>query len=615
MEQNNIQQILAKEFTLEEILSKKKYTVDYFQREYLWQKSHIDQLVTDLVGAFLSDYKDGDKTSAVANYSQYYMGTIVLNERGNNASIIDGQQRITSLTLFLIFLYHATGKTMATQLSDLIYSDSYGEMSFNIQVPEREECLKSLFDHGDYKIKDEDNESVRNMVARYNDIKENFPYEDIKDNVLKSFVYWVKGNLILARIQAPTEEIAYTIFETMNDRGLSLTSSDMLRGFVLSKFSNDDKRNKVNTLWKQQMRSLEDKDTETQFFQAWLRSQFAVTIRPTKVGSINMDFENIGTKFHSWFKDNYDKGLLKEAINGDIEHFIDENYNFYLKAFLRIKAAEKRLTLELPHIFYLQSWCIAPSLSYPLYLAPLLPSDSEEEYLTKIEIVAKYIDGFVVRRSVNFRLFTQSSIRYTICNLVKSIRGKSISELRQILSENISAIDDDLSFDKAMPTFRLHGMNGSFVKYFLCRLTSFIDEGCGVMNSYNQYMYNPGGKPYEIEHIWSDHYEWHLDEIQQSEEFKEWRNRIGDLVLLPNGTNQSYGDMKSEEKIPLYVGQNILAASLTDKTYIHNPNFSNFFNKYNLPFVSYEEFKKAAILERSKLYAMLANIIWNKTLM
>ena len=610
---NSKDQILAKEYTLEEIL-RKKYTVDYFQREYLWQKSHIDQLVTDLVGTFMNNYKDGDSTEDVAYYSQYYMGTIVLNERGSYASIIDGQQRITSLTLLLIYLHHATNQSMATQLSNLIYSDSYGKMSFNINVPEREDCLRSLYETGDYTVKPTDNESVRNMVARYKDIKENFPSDVIKDNILTSFVYWVKGKLVLARIQAPTEEIAYTIFETMNDRGLSLTSSDMLRGFILSKFSNDDKRNKVNTKWKQQMVELGDKDTETQFFQSWLRSQFAETIRPTKQGAINMDFENIGTKFHSWFKDNYDKGLLKEAINGNIEHFIEENYNFYLRVFMRIKNAERFFDSALPHIYYLQCWCIAPSLSYPLYLAPLTTKDTEDEYLQKIEIVAKYIDGFVVRRSVNFRLFSQSSIRYTMCNLVKSIRNKTVDELRQILADNMSVIDDELNFTKAMPVFRLHGMNGSFVKYFLCRLTAFVDEGCGLMGTFKQYMYNPGGKPYEIEHIWSDHYEWHTDESGQAEEFKEWRNRIGDLVLLPNGTNQSYGDMKSEDKIPLYVGQNSLASSLTEKTYDHNPNFTNFVSKHNLSFKSYTEFKQETIKERCKLYAELANIIWNKDL-
>ena len=281
---------------------------------------------------------------------------------------------------------------------------------------------------------------------------------------------------------------------------------------------------------------------------------------------------------------------------------------------MRIKNAEKIFDSALPHIYYLQCWCIAPSLSYPLYLAPLTTKDTEEEYLQKIEIVAKYIDGFVVRRSVNFRLFSQSSIRYTMCNLVKSIRNKSGDELRQILADNMSVIDDELNFTKAMPVFRLHGMNGSFVKYFLCRLTAFVDEGCGLMGTFKQYMYNPGGKPYEIEHIWSDHYEWHTDEIGQSEEFKEWRNRIGDLVLLPNGTNQSYGDMKSEDKIPLYVGQNSLASSLTEKTYDHNPNFTNFVSKHNLSFKSYTEFKQEAIKERCKLYAELANIIWNKDL-
>ena len=607
--------ILAKDYRLSEILSNKKYSVDYFQREYKWQDINIQQLVFDLVGAFMESYRSGDSIKDVAHYGTYYMGSIVLNERGSVNSIIDGQQRITSLTLLLIYLYHATGKTMGEQISNMIYSDSYGEKSFNIDVPERQECLQSLYEKGEYTVKDTDDESTKNMAARYNDICNCFPTEDFEGDMLKAFVYWVKENLILVKITALSEENAYTIFETMNDRGVPLTASDMLKGFILSKFSHDEKRTKVNAQWRKDMLTLDGYDTnkgaENQFFQSWLRAQFAVSIRQSKVNSVNQDFENIGTRYHSWFKDNYDKGLLAEAINGDIEWFVEKNYRFFFRQYVRIKEAERTFKKEMEHVYYHQYWRIAPSLCYPLYLAPLTLEDDDETCSKKIDLVAHFLENFAVRRSTNYRLFSASSLRYTMCNLVKTIRGKNVEDLRTTLVKETEVIDD---FDKSLPNFRLHGMNRPFVKYFLARITSYIEEGSGMGNHFVDYMRNPNRKPFEVEHIWSEHFEWHTDEFTQTDEFNAFRNSIGDLILLPNGVNQSYNDIPVVEKLPHYIKENLLAQSFCEATYEKNPTFKAFIKEKGLPFKPYTDFKKKDIQERCSLYAAIANHIWNKSL-
>ena len=613
--ENNATAIIAKDYRLSDILSNKKYTVDYFQREYKWETIHIEQLVFDLVNAFMDSYHAGDAVRDVAHYSTYYMGSIVLSEKNGKNSIIDGQQRITSLTLLLIYLYHATGETMKEQIAPMIYSDSYGEKSFNIEVPERRECLQALYEDGEYILKPTDDESTKNMVNRYADICNCFPTDEIKGDVLRAFVYWVKDNLVLVKITALSEENAYTIFETMNDRGVPLTSSDMLKGFILSKFHRDDNRNAVNAQWKKDMLRLDEYDSnkgaENQFFQAWLRSQFAVTIRQAKVNSVNQDFENIGTRYHNWFKDNYDKGLLADAIAGDIEGFIDRNYRFFFEQFIKIKEAEKTFRKDLEHVYYHQFWRIAPSLYYPLYLAPLTLNDDEETCNKKIDIVAHFLDNFTVRRSTNYRLFSASSLRYTMCNLARIIRGKDIDDLRATLIQETEVIDD---FDVALPNFRLHGMNRPFIKYFLARITAYIEDGSGMGNHFVDYMLNPGRKPFEVEHVWSDHFEWHTDEFHQTEEFNQYRNTIGDLILLPNGVNQSYNDLPVDQKLPHYIKENLMAQSFCEATYERNPGFISFCKANNLPFRPFPEFKKADIQEHCKLYAAIASLVWNKNL-
>jgi hypothetical protein len=279
-----------------------------------------------------------------------------------------------------------------------------------------------------------------------------------------------------------------------------------------------------------------------------------------------------------------------------------------------IKEAENTFNKELEHLYYIGFWGIAPSLTYPLLLSPLTINDKESDIKNKMELVARYIDGFVVRRSVNFKLFTASSIRFTMCNLVKSIRGKGLEELKLILQEKMQEVDAEYNFQKGMSSFRLHGQNKYFVKYFLSRLTTYLDEGSQLGNDFVKYMTNPKCKPFEIEHIWCNHIELHADEFTQIHEFTEWRNRIGDLVLLQNGTNQSLSDMPVKDKLPIYMGQNSLTKSLSVGAYINNPNFVNFCKKENLAFKGYSDFKKTDIEERCKLYADMADKIWSLTL-
>ena len=158
--------IVAKEYPLKDILSNNKYSIDYFQREYRWRKENIDQLIDDLYNAFRADYRPEHSTKDVANYASYFMGSIVVIAKDDaTMSIIDGQQRITSLTLLLIYLYHAIGVAKGAILQNMIFSDSYGEKSFNIQVPERKDCLDGLYNNNEYTPKDTD--EVNKLLDEY----------------------------------------------------------------------------------------------------------------------------------------------------------------------------------------------------------------------------------------------------------------------------------------------------------------------------------------------------------------------------------------------------------------------------------------------------------------
>lgn len=602
--------IEAKDRSVHDVLDNKKYTVDYYQREYSWQQSHIEQLVTDLSSSFLQAYQSEHDRSEVENYNSYYLGPFVLSDKGTKRSIIDGQQRLTSLTLFLVYLNNLQ-KTygLNESIESMIFSKKFGSKSFNIEVKERVACLQALFEQGEYQLQDDDDASTQNMVARYEDIEEAFPKE-IDEQVLPFFIDWLTERVVLVEIIAYSDDNAYTIFETMNDRGLNLTPTEMLKGYLLSRFKDENLRQQANDFWKKSILKLHEyeKDEDQRFIQAWLRAKYAETIRKGSVGSKNEDFEKIGTRFHSWVRDNLSVMELKSDSQDDFVKFVHQDFNFYLKAYLKIRQAEKQLQESLEYIYYIERWGIATSLSYPLLMSPLCVEDDTDTVIAKMNLVAKYIETFVVRRSINFKKFASSSIRYTMYSLVKEIRGKTYHELYTILASKLAEMGH--SWD-GVDNFRLHGQNKRFVKYLLSRLSSHVDQLAGRNETFETYYHSPTGKPFEVEHIWANKFDEHLDEFVQKGDFDDYRNRVGGLVLLPRGTNQSYGSKSYVDKLPHYIKENLLVQSLCELTYKNNPNFVSLIHSHNLPFVSHSEFKKDDIDKRQQLYKALCQSIWS----
>jgi hypothetical protein len=106
--------------------------------------------------------------------------------------------------------------------------------------------------------------------------------------------------------------------------------------------------------------------------------------------------------------------------------------------------------------------------------------------------------------------------------------------------------------------------NGRQIHRLLARITDYVETRSGQASRYAEYAQR-GRKGYEIEHIWADHPERHVDEFAHPSEFQEYRNRIGGLLLLPKSFNASYGDLPYGEKREHYDSQNLLARSLHEQ--------------------------------------------------
>lgn len=237
-------QKIDKTDTLKTILSGRKYTVDYFQREYRWGQKQIEQMLADFQGTFEEFYDpdDHDTPEEVMNYGFYYMGCIICTG-GSKKKIIDGQQRLTSLTLLIIYLNNLQKETVKDEdflvpLDDMIYSKAFSKTSFNIDVADRGTCMQALLQKD--KTYMPVNESSQNMLARYQDIEDIFP-DELKGEALPYFINWLIEKVLLLEIDTPSDDEAHTIFLTMNDRGLSLNSAEMMKAYIIQQVAEADR--------------------------------------------------------------------------------------------------------------------------------------------------------------------------------------------------------------------------------------------------------------------------------------------------------------------------------------------------------------------------------------
>ncbi|MDA8349360.1 MAG: DUF262 domain-containing protein [Pseudomonadota bacterium] len=203
-------EIDGKDKTVRELLAGRKYSIDYYQREYKWQQKQVAELIDDLAAKFLESHEEGNERSAVSEYGHYFLGSIIISDKDGQKFIIDGQQRLTTLTLLLIFLRHRLEDSeQKAQLAELIFSQKYGKRSFNLDISERTPCMEALYDGKEFSDAGA-SDSVLNILARYADIAEQFP-EELADKALPYFVDWLIENVHLIEITAYKEKRAALI--------------------------------------------------------------------------------------------------------------------------------------------------------------------------------------------------------------------------------------------------------------------------------------------------------------------------------------------------------------------------------------------------------------------
>ncbi|MDX1991189.1 MAG: DUF262 domain-containing protein [bacterium] len=602
--------INARAKSVRQLLSNVKYNIDFYQRDYAWEQRHVQELIDDLAGRFLASYDPRHERAAVQKYPHYFLGTIVVSRSGSQTFIIDGQQRLTTLTLMLIFLNHRKVDVPAIpDVRPLIFSESYGRRAFNIDIPERAEAMRGLYEDGHHEPLTPAESSITNLIARYADIAQLLPAA-LDEEALPFFTDWIVENVDFVEIEAYSADDAFTIFETMNDRGVTLGPAAMLKGYLLANLpdaAQEDAAHKASAsdLWNQRMGELSalGKEAEGDFFKTWLRAKYARTIRDPKRDAAPRDYETIN-RFHRWVRDERERiGLHK---SDDFYDFIVKQLNRFAQVYARLRRAAEHYTPDLEHVYY--NAHIGFTMQFMVALAPLRAKDSAETVERKLRLVTRYLDIYIARRLVNFRPIAPAAMVYPMFSLAKELRDLPLDDLAALLRLKLETMPE--TFDAA-ESFYLTPGNRRAVHYLLARMTHHLERESGIASTFEQYVSRQIRRPYEVEHIWPARYGDHLEEFDYPEDFGVYRDQIGGLLLLPRGFNQSFGALPYAEKVEHYRSQNLLAWSLHESAYRHNPGFLRYIDCAKLPFRPHAEFTPHDLDARQHLYRLLMEAVWS----
>ena len=250
----------TKTVNLNEILGNGKiYRVPQFQRDYSWEQDNWEDLWNDI-------------ELAAETASAHYMGSVVLqSSTGKEFSIIDGQQRFTTLTIITLAVIDAIQKLADRGIEisenkeriDILMRQYIGQkdptsLSYSSKLFLNENN-DGFFQNRLIGFKDPVNikklsDSEGLMWNSYQFYKQKIERRFKKNNggEYASFLNNVVGELmIFIQITVEDELNAYTVFETLNSRGVELTSTDLLKNYLFSQVAKSETDLKqIKTQWK-----------------------------------------------------------------------------------------------------------------------------------------------------------------------------------------------------------------------------------------------------------------------------------------------------------------------------------------------------------------------------
>ncbi len=490
----------------------KQFVIPIYQRVYSWEKEQCKQLWDDIIKTGGNDQIEG-----------HFIGSIVFVHDGiyttnyNELLIIDGQQRLTTITLLFIalrdhlndedeFLEKFSRQKIRNRY--LINSDEKGDKKFRLILSESDrDTLLSLIDKNKRKPSEPSLKIVENFELFEKWIRKN---TDKLETIFKGLDKLMVVEISLER----GKDNPQLIFESMNSTGKDLTQTDLIRNYILMGLEPE----KQEIFYKKYWRAMEEdfKQNETLFNQ-FVRHYLTIKTR---------EIPNINKVYEAFKRYQQERGIETEALLQDLQKYCGYFCQIAFK-----KEADKDLNKALSFLVDLEMDVI-----YPLLLE--LYSDYKDGVLSKqdfIPIIA-LIESYICRRAVCG--IPSNGLNKLFASFTKKIQKDEYLESMKkhfgSLTEN-RRFPNDSEFKDSFITIDFYNFQKR--EYFLERLESFnTKEPVNTKECTTEHI-----MPQTLEEEW----ERDLGENFQAIHDK-YLHTIGNLTLT--GYNQEYSNNSFQEK-------------------------------------------------------------------
>ncbi|GHQ09621.1 hypothetical protein VN0274_12000 [Helicobacter pylori] len=354
--------------------NKNQLVIPIYQRLYSWEKEQCKQLWDDII-----------KIGGDDKMNRHFIGSILyvldgIAHSNNTLLIIDGQQRLTTITLLLTALRnHLSDEVKRKEIENhyLINSDKDGDKKFRLILSESDkDTLLSLIDKDRRKPSEPSLKIVENFELFEEWISKNTDkLETIFKGLEKLMIVWIALE--------KEKDDPQLIFESMNSKGMELTQTDLIRNYIIMETETEKQEGFYNKYWRAMEEDFKQNEKQDKkLFDRFVRHY--LTIKTRKIPNIN--------RVYVALKDYRQKeGIKIEDLLKDLQKYC----GYFCRIVFKKEEADERLNKALGFLVDLETDVI-----YPLLLE--LYSDYNDGVLSKqdfIPIIA-LIESYLVRRAV-----------------------------------------------------------------------------------------------------------------------------------------------------------------------------------------------------------------------
>ncbi len=491
----------------------KQFVIPIYQRVYSWEKEQCKELWDDIIKTGGNDQIEGHFIGSIV-----FVHDSIYTTNYNELLIIDGQQRLTTITLLFIALRNYLNdedeflekfSRQKIQSRYLINSDEKGDKKFKLILSEPDrDTLLSLIDKDRRKPSEPSLKIMENFKLFEEWIRKN---TDKLETIFKGLDKLMVVEISLER----GKDNPQLIFESMNSTGKDLTQTDLIRNYILMGLEPE----KQKVFYKKYWRAMEEdfKQNETLFNQ-FVRHY--LTIKTRKIPNTNKVYE-------AFKRYQQERGIETEVLLQDLQKYCGYFCQIAFK-----KEVDKELNKALSFLVDLERDVI-----YPLLLE--LYSDYIDGVLSKQDFtpIIYLIESYICRRAVCGlgadslnKIFASFTKKINKDQYLESIKAHFLS-----LETTKGKFPKDSEFKNLFTTIDFYNLKEK--KYFFERLENFNTEE--PVNT----------KECTIEHIMPQtlNLEWKRDLGENFQAIHDkYLHTIGNLTLT--GYNQKYSNNSFQEK-------------------------------------------------------------------